>query len=873
MKKALIKGYMYKTFDYCIITYALIMKVSLITTVYNEEASIIPFLESLSRQTVSPDEIIIVDGGSTDLTLKKISEFRSGKIPNIRVLIKKGNRSVGRNEAIEKAKNEIIAISDAGNLLDKKWLENIIQPFIDKNTDVVAGYYKGLAKTFFQKSLVPYVLVMEDKINENEFLPATRSMAVRKSIWEKAGKFNEKLSHNEDYAFANKLKEIKAKIVFKQNAIANWVPRKNLKDIFIMFFRFALGDIQANIFRTKVLLILARYILGIYLLSLGLVEKSIYLYSFLSGIIVLYFVWSIKKNYKYVKNYRALFLLPLMQIVSDLAVISGTVLGIIQKISLMNFLKIMSRNKGLVFIIIIYIISILSVISYGIPDFTHPFTYHMDEWHFSQALRTFIKDGTGLRSGAANIPLYHIMSSIVFILPFYLFHIVNPLAIKNTLDNLPMQHILFIVLRLHTLFYGILTITCIYLILKQYIKFKPVFFTFLFTFSPVWIFLSNYYKYDITLNFLITITILFIFKFGRSQRLIDYLLGGITCALALSTKFTAAPLFIGYILSYFIFSKTKNLKHLFIAIFEVVFIFAIVGIPDFLLGKGSYFELINSTLVSGPSGDNNYNLSYPAWFYLVFIQYPSLLGYFLEIIFGSGFIYWMINVLKKRINFDDASGKQQLFLYLTFLLFFGSIIGFNFEGGGNRMLVLLPFAVLSLPYFIKHLTKEFNINVYFIETILILGLSLNIFQAYAWQSVKFYPDPRNTSSAWMQMNIPEGSTIGLENIPIYQELPDLALKEFYEKQRDSTSHTRYNYAVISVTGQLPKYIIVTDDYNNVNYLKNSTKKLLVKRLYEENYTKIATFTPDLFFYSMFADKTTFLLVYPTPLTISFYEKH
>jgi glycosyltransferase involved in cell wall biosynthesis len=856
------------------------MRVSFIATVYNEESLIVPFLESIFRQTKLPDEIIIVDGGSTDNTVSEISKFQiplNNKV-GIRLIFKKGNRSVGRNEAIKNAQNEIIAISDAGNILENDWLENIVQPFSDKNVDVVAGYYKGLTKTTFQKCLVPYVLVMEDKIKKNEFLPATRSMAIRKSVWKKAGKFNEKLSHNEDYAFANKLKEIGAKIVFKKEAIVNWIPRKNLKDVFVMFFRFALGDAQANILRDKVLLIFARYILGIYLFLLCFIEKSVYLYGLLSTLVVSYLVWSIKKNYKYVKNLKAILYLPLMQIVADSAVILGTIVGLIQKIFLINYLKasikkIFINNFVLIIILAAYVLVMLSVINFGIPNQSHPFTYHMDEWHFLQALKTFIKDGTGLRSGAANIPLYHIISSIIFILPFYFFHIVNPLAIKNTLDNLPMQHILFIILRLHTLFYGILTISCIYLIIKKYIKFKHGFFTLLFTFSPVWIFLSNYYKYDITLNFWITITILFIFKFGRSQRLIDYLLGGITCALALSTKFTAAPLLVGYVLSYFIFSKTKNLKHLFIAIFEVVLIFAIVGIPDFLIGKGSYFELINSTLVVGPNGGNNYNLNYPEWFYLVFVQYASLLGYFLFYIFGIGFIYWIINISKKRINMNDVSSKEQLFLYLTFIFFFCSIIGFNIEGGGNRMLVLLPFIVLTLPYFIRHITRACNINVYFIETILILGLSLNIFQTYAWQSVKLYVDARNTSSVWMETNIPKGSTIGLENIPIYQGLPDLVLKEFYEKQRNHDLQTRYSYVIVSEISPLPRYIIITNDFDNMNYLKSSSKKLLVERLYEDNYVKIATFTPNLFLYNLVADKITFLLVYPTPLTISFYEKY
>jgi glycosyltransferase involved in cell wall biosynthesis len=48
------------------------MKISFITTVFNEEKTIDRFFESLLGQTKAPDEIVIVDGGSTDDTLKVI---------------------------------------------------------------------------------------------------------------------------------------------------------------------------------------------------------------------------------------------------------------------------------------------------------------------------------------------------------------------------------------------------------------------------------------------------------------------------------------------------------------------------------------------------------------------------------------------------------------------------------------------------------------------------------------------------------------------------------------------------------------------------------------------------------------------------------
>jgi glycosyltransferase involved in cell wall biosynthesis len=309
-------------------------KNSFIVTIYNEEKTIIKFLESLINQTKMPDEIIIVDGGSTDATAEIIAKF-SKTIPSkikkaqIKFFTKKGNRSVGRNEAIKQAKGEIIICSDSGNILDKSWVKNIIEPF-NKNVDVVAGYYKGLANNNFQKSLIPYVLVMEDKVDSKQFLPATRSIAFTKAIWNKVGKFDERLSHNEDYVFAKKLKELGANIVFAKNAIVYWIPRSTVKQAFIMFCRFAIGDAESGIFRTSVLLVLARYFLAIYFIFLSILYQSKLIFAILFFGFILYLLWSVKKNYRYVKDKSAFFYLPLFQLTADMAVIIGTSIGILK---------------------------------------------------------------------------------------------------------------------------------------------------------------------------------------------------------------------------------------------------------------------------------------------------------------------------------------------------------------------------------------------------------------------------------------------------------------------------------------------------------------------------------------------------------------
>ena len=287
-------------------------RVSVVVTVLNEEATIKRLLDSLINQTLKPSEIIIVDGGSTDRTVATIKKYK------VTLLAKTGNRSVGRNYGVSKSKGQIIAFTDAGCVPEPNWLEKLIEPFADPKVQVVSGYYKGLPQNIFQKCLVPYVLVMPDQIR-GEFYPSTRSMAMRKRV----GFFDEKLSHNEDYAFAVALKKKGVEFYFAPNAVVGWLPRKNLRQAAWMFLRFAAGDAQTGLLRTKVKLLFFRYYVFFFLIFI-----SVYFWL----LAIPYLIWSIFKNFKYVKDIRAIYWLPTLQITADIMVLFGTIVGLLSRI-------------------------------------------------------------------------------------------------------------------------------------------------------------------------------------------------------------------------------------------------------------------------------------------------------------------------------------------------------------------------------------------------------------------------------------------------------------------------------------------------------------------------------------------------------------
>lgn len=213
------------------------MKVSVVVTIKNEAATIRPLLDSLLKQTKKPDEIIVVDAGSSDGTRGILKQY-----PITHRVCERGtNRSQGRNIGIKLAKNEIIAVTDAGCTADRRWLERLIRPFKDKAVVSVAGYYRPVVTNKFQQQIAPFVAVMPDKFNPKTYLPSSRSVAFRKG----AAWYPEHLNYCEDLIFARKLKAA-GKMAVVKNALVYWQLAENRQEFFWQIFHYAQGDVAAR---------------------------------------------------------------------------------------------------------------------------------------------------------------------------------------------------------------------------------------------------------------------------------------------------------------------------------------------------------------------------------------------------------------------------------------------------------------------------------------------------------------------------------------------------------------------------------------------------------------------------------------------------
>jgi glycosyltransferase involved in cell wall biosynthesis len=267
------------------------MKVSLITTVLNEEKTIEDFLNSIINQVKKPNEFIIVDGGSVDKTYEIIKKY-SKKYRWIKVFQVRGATiGKGRNYAIEKAKNEVIAVTDAGCIVDKNWLKEITKPFSkNKNVDVVVGIYKPYYTNGFEYFQGLIVVPQPEKIFLNPSRMSSRSIAFKKSVWEKVGGYPD-LSTGEDTEFNIKLIKNNCKFAFAKNAVVYWRMRKTWKEFAKQFYKYGVGDRKSgNIWRMKRNLI---FVFGFWIYGISLIFSTFVSFKLLIsllGLSLLYFL-------------------------------------------------------------------------------------------------------------------------------------------------------------------------------------------------------------------------------------------------------------------------------------------------------------------------------------------------------------------------------------------------------------------------------------------------------------------------------------------------------------------------------------------------------------------------------------------------------
>ena len=196
------------------------MKISLIATVLNAEEHIGAFLASIAAQTRRPDEIVIVDGGSTDGT---VAALRAAD--GLTLLEEPGaNISRGRNVAIAHAAHDVVAVADADCVYGPGWLAALVAP-IEDGADVSMGWTEPIVDSVLAACVSSLGLPLSpDEVDPATFMPSARSVAYRRDALEAVGGYPEWLAIGEDMWVNHRWRERPFDLRFAPEAVAAMAP-------------------------------------------------------------------------------------------------------------------------------------------------------------------------------------------------------------------------------------------------------------------------------------------------------------------------------------------------------------------------------------------------------------------------------------------------------------------------------------------------------------------------------------------------------------------------------------------------------------------------------------------------------------------------
>jgi cellulose synthase/poly-beta-1,6-N-acetylglucosamine synthase-like glycosyltransferase len=221
--------------------------ISLVVPVRNEEMSIGELIASISRQTRQPDEVILVDGGSTDLTVALAEGLTSGD-PRYRI-VRAGDATPGRgrNVGFAEARHDWVALTDAGIRLDPAWLERLAEVAErDPLVRVVYGNYEPVQETLFERcAALAYVPAKERRAGGRMRGPFIASALIHREVWEAVGGFPD-LRAAEDLAFMERIDGQKFNVGWAPGANVAWRLQPTLARTFRRFVLYSKHNVWAG---------------------------------------------------------------------------------------------------------------------------------------------------------------------------------------------------------------------------------------------------------------------------------------------------------------------------------------------------------------------------------------------------------------------------------------------------------------------------------------------------------------------------------------------------------------------------------------------------------------------------------------------------
>ncbi len=288
--------------------------VSIIIPCRNEEKFIGKCLDSIIKNDYPKEklEIIVVDGASTDKTKEAVGEYIK-KYDFIRLLDNPQKTTpISMNIGIKASNGEILSKTDTHSEYPANYISKIVDCIEKYGADIAGGVALAVPKkdTYTAKGIV---MALRSKLGsggsafrtteDGEPRPADTAFGIlfRKSVINKIGLFNEKLTRSQDTDFAIKAEKARLKIYLVPEVRIKYYPKADLTS----FFRHTVKDglwvilplkYGSSLFKIRHLVPLA-FVLGIILLTIsGFLWKPFWflLMTLMALYLIILFIGSVK---------------------------------------------------------------------------------------------------------------------------------------------------------------------------------------------------------------------------------------------------------------------------------------------------------------------------------------------------------------------------------------------------------------------------------------------------------------------------------------------------------------------------------------------------------------------------------------------------
>lgn len=188
-------------------------KISLITVCFNSEKTIEDTINSVLKQNYDNYEYIVVDGGSTDGTLKIIEKYKKSFNGKIKIISEKDNGLYdAMNKGIKISSGDVIGILNSDDILANNFVFSNIDKIMDNGYD---GVYADLV---FMDSLtmsIPVRNFIAHNYNKKfGWHPPHPTLYLKKKVYDKVGMFNLEYKICADYDFMLRMLKENFKIFY-----------------------------------------------------------------------------------------------------------------------------------------------------------------------------------------------------------------------------------------------------------------------------------------------------------------------------------------------------------------------------------------------------------------------------------------------------------------------------------------------------------------------------------------------------------------------------------------------------------------------------------------------------------------------------------